>query len=129
MSAHAAPLAILFTCTLGALAILQSLLIAGLPLGRFAWGGQSARLPSRLRVAAGASIVIYAVLGLTALARTQLIATPLPSPLIHVAMWVITVYLFLSVLPNLASKSVHEKRLMTTVSALMAILALFISLT
>ncbi len=129
MSALAAPLAILFTGVLGALAILQSLLIASLPLGRFAWGGQSARLPARLRVAAGASIVIYAVFALTALARTQLIATVPPSPLIQVAMWVITTYLALSVLPNLASKSIHEKRLMTTVSALLAILALFISLT
>ncbi|MCU1580609.1 MAG: hypothetical protein JWP19_2813 [Rhodoglobus sp.] len=122
-------LAVAFTGLLGALAVLQVLLIVGMPLGRFAWGGQQDRLSSRLRAAAGLAIVIYAVLAGIALAHAQVITTPLPSLVIVIAMWVITAYLFLSVLPNLASKSIHEKRLMTPVSALLAILALLIALT
>jgi hypothetical protein len=128
MTGLAPVLAIVFVGLLGALAVLQFLLIAGMPLGRFAWGGQQDRLSPRLRGAAGLSIVIYAVFAGIALANTQVITTPVPSLIILIAMWVITAYLFLSVLPNLASKSIHEKRLMTPVSAVLAILALLIAL-
>jgi len=128
VTALAAPLSILFTGILGALAVLQTLLIAGVPLGRFAWGGQQARLPSQLRVADGVSIAIYVVFAGVALARTQVIATALPSSVTTVTMWVIAAYLLLSVLPNLASKSIHEKRLMTPVSGLLALVALLIAL-
>ena len=121
-------LALTFTGLLGALAVLQLLLIAGLPLGRFAWGGQQERLSTRLRVAAGLSIVIYGLFAGVGLARLHLITTPVPELVILIAMWVITAYLCLSVLPNLASKSIHEKRLMTPVSAVLAILASLIAL-
>ena len=46
---------------LGGLAVFQVLLIAGAPLGRFAWGGQNAVLPARLRIGSAVSIVLYAV--------------------------------------------------------------------
>ena len=128
MTGLAPVLAIVFVGLLGALAALQLLLIVGLPLGRFAWGGKQDRLSSRLRAAAGLSIVIYAVFAGIALAHAQVITTPVPNLIVVIAMWVITAYLFLSVLPNLASKSIHEKRLMTPVSAVLAILALLIAL-
>ncbi|MBG6215153.1 MAG: hypothetical protein LH475_00300 [Cryobacterium sp.] len=121
-------LAALFTALLGALAVLQLLLLVGMPLGRLAWGGQQDRLTPRLRVAAGFSILIYVVFAATALARAQVITTPIPNPINVIAMWIITGYLILSVLPNLASKSPHERRLMTFVSAVLAILALAIAL-
>ncbi|CAN5507577.1 hypothetical protein BH09ACT4_BH09ACT4_02870 [soil metagenome] len=121
-------LAFAFTGLLGALAVLQLLLLAGMPLGRFAWGGQNDRLSPRLRVAAGVSIVIYGVFAAVALARAHVISTPIPTLVTIVAMWAITAYLFFSVLPNLASKSRHERLLMTPVSAVLAILALLIAL-
>lgn len=126
---YLAPLiAVAFAAVLGALAVLQVLLILGMPLGRFAWGGQHDRLPLRLRAAASLSILIYVIFAGAGLAHAHVITTPVPSLIIAIAMWVITAYLFLSVLPNLASKSIHEKRLMTPVSAVLAILALFIAL-
>lgn len=128
MTDLAAFLVIPFTALLGALAVLQLLLLAGLPLGRLAWGGQQDRLSPRLRAAAGISIVIYAAFAATALIRVGIVTTPFPNLLNVITMWVITAYLILSVLPNLASKSLHEKRLMTPVSAVLAILALLIAL-
>ena len=128
MTGLAPVLAVGFVGLLGALAVLQLLLIVGMPLGRFAWGGQQHRLSPRLRVAAGLSIVIYAVFAGIALAHAHVIASPVPSLIIVIAMWIITTYLLLSVLPNLASKSIHEKRLMTPVSTVLAILALLIAL-
>lgn len=128
MTNFASPFAVVFAAVLGALAVLQALLILGMPLGRFAWGGQHDRLPLRLRAAASLSILIYVVFAGIALAHAHLITAPVPALIIAIAMWVIAAYLLLSVLPNLASKSIHEKRLMTPVSAVLAILALLIAL-
>ncbi|NUU33152.1 hypothetical protein [Arthrobacter sp. C9C5] len=117
-----------FCAVLGALAVLQLLLILGLPLGRFAWGGQRAVLPARLRVGSAVSIVVYAAFALVALDRAELISV-LPAPFIAVvAMWVIAAYLLFSVLPNLASQSKDERRVMVPVSLVLAGLAFVIAL-
>lgn len=117
-----------FCAVLGALAVFQLLLIIGLPLGRFAWGGQSAVLPARLRVGSAVSIVVYAAFALIALDRAELVSV-LPAPSIAVvAMWVIAAYLLFSVLPNLASKSKDERRVMVPVSLALAGLAFLIAL-
>ncbi len=113
-----------FCALLGLLAVFQLLLIAGLPLGRFAWGGQHAVLPGRLRVGSAVATMVYAVFAGVALERAGLISI-LPEPFIAVvAMWVIAAYLVLSVLPNLVSKSRHERLLMTPVSLVLAGLAI-----
>ncbi|MGO4119659.1 hypothetical protein [Arthrobacter sp. YAF16] len=117
-----------FCAVLGALAVFQLLLIVGLPLGRFAWGGQRAVLPARLRVGSAVSIVVYAAFALVALDRAEFISV-LPAPSIAVvAMWVIAAYLLFSVLPNLASKSKDERRVMVPVSLVLAGLAFLVAL-
>lgn len=116
----AIPLA--FCALLGILAVFQVLLIIGLPLGRFAWGGQHAVLPARLRVGSAVSILVYAAFATVALDRAALVSF-LPAPADVVAMWVIAAYLLLSVLPNLASKSSDERRVMVPVSLVLAGLA------
>ena len=72
MTAFAAVAAIV---VLAALAVFQLALIAGAPLGRFAWGGQNRVLPVGFRVGSAISIVLYAVFGLILLQRAGL-ATP-----------------------------------------------------
>ncbi|MBX3098646.1 MAG: hypothetical protein KF761_03630 [Salinibacterium sp.] len=128
MSTVAPFLVIPFTVLLFALAVLQILLIVGMPLGRFAWGGTQDRLSPSRRIAAGVAIVLYAAFVVIALLRSHVIATPLSDLVGIIAMWVVTSYLFFSVVPNLASKSPQEKRLMVPVSAALAILALLIAL-
>lgn len=116
-----------FCTLLGMLAAFQLLLIIGLPLGRFAWGGQNPVLPPRLRVGSAVSVLVYAVFAVVALDRAALVSI-IPVPFIAVAaMWVIAAYLLLSVLPNLASKSKHEKRVMVPVSLVLAGLAFLIA--
>ena len=117
-----------FTVLLVILAVFQLALIAGAPLGRFAWGGQNTRLPSKLRIGSAVSVLVYGLFVYIALARVGTIETPAPGLAIVIAMWVVTAYLFLSVLPNLASKSRPEKLLMVPVSAVIAVLALGIAL-
>lgn len=89
-----------FCTVLGVLAVFRSLLIIGLPFGRFAWGGQNPVLPVRHRVGSAVSVVVYAAFAVVALERAGLISI-LPAPFVAVvAMWVIAVYLLLSVLPD-----------------------------
>ncbi|MDT0168479.1 hypothetical protein [Pseudarthrobacter sp. BRE9] len=122
----AIPLA--FCAVLGVLAVFQLLLIVGLPFGRFAWGGQNTVLPTRQRVGSAVSIVIYAAFAVVALERAGLISI-LTSPFVAVvAMWVIAVYLLLSLLPNLASKSKYERRVMAPVSLVLAGLGFLLAL-
>lgn len=118
---------LVFCAVLGLLAVFQLLLVAGLPLGRFAWGGQNAVLPGRLRVGSAVSVLVYAVFAGVALERAGLIAV-MPEFVGVVAMWVVAAYLLLSVLPNLASKSRQERRVMVPVSVVLAGLAFVIAL-
>ena len=121
-------IALAFCAVLGALAVFQLLLIVGLPLGRFAWGGQSAVLPARLRAGSAVAIVVYVAFAAVALDRAGLIGVLPWDTVAVVAMWVVAAYLLLSVLPNLASKSRHEKRVMVPVSLVLAVLAVLVAL-
>jgi hypothetical protein len=108
---------------LGGLAVFQGLLIAGLPLGRFAWGGQTEVLPARLRIGSAVSIVLYAgfaVLILQAAGRLS----ALPVAFVGVAIWVLTGYFVLGIAMNAASRSRPERLLMTPVAALLAVCCL-----
>lgn len=120
-------LAIAFVVLLTALTVFQSLLAAGLPFGRFAWGGQYTVLPPRLRVGSALSVVVYALFAFIAFERADITNVFSSSPIAVITMWVIAAYLLLSVLPNLASKSASEKRVMVPVSLALAILATLIA--
>ncbi len=76
---------------LAGLTVMQTLLIFGAPIGRYAWGGKHRILPVRQRFAAALAVVLYAG------------------------------FAVLSVLPNLASKSRQQKALQTPVSIALAI--------
>lgn len=116
-----------YCALLGLLAVFQVLLIVGFPLGRFAWGGHNEVLPARLRLGSALSVLIYAAFAAVALDRSGLISL-LPAPADVVAMWIVAAYLLLSVLPNLASKSRDERRLMAPTSLVLASLAIAIAL-
>jgi hypothetical protein len=89
----------------------QLLLIIGLPFGRFVWGGQNPVLPARDRVGSAVSIVVYVGFAVVTLERAALIPIVPPPFVVVVAMWLIALYLLLNVLPKLAIKSKHERRL------------------
>jgi hypothetical protein len=117
-----------FVVVLAALTVFQVLLIVGLPLGRFAWGGQHNVLSPRLRVGSAISVVIYAIFAFVALERSGITSVFAAHLAEVIAMWVIAGYLALSVAPNLASKSPHEKRVMVPVSLGLAIIAVIIAI-
>lgn len=117
----------LFCGLLAGLAIFQLGLIAGMPLGRFAWGGQHPILPARLRFGSGMAILIYGALALVILDRADLIAI-LPNAWSGGAAWATVFYLALALALNMISPSRAERRLMAPVAALLLCCALVVAM-
>jgi hypothetical protein len=78
--------AVAFTAVMVALAVFQLTLIAGAPLGHFAWGGQDRVLPSGKRVGSVVSIALYALFSVVVLQRAGLIEL-LPGVVADVGIW------------------------------------------
>lgn len=115
-------------CTiLAALAVFQFLLILGVPIGHFAWGGQHRVLPTRLRIGSAVAIVLYALFALMILDRAGLTAV-LPDAVVAVGIWVLVGYLALGVIMNAISRSKPERYTMTPVTLVLGVLCLLVAL-
>ena len=113
---------------LAALAIFQGLLIAGAPIGRFAWGGQHDVLPTRLRVGSTVSIVLYAAFAAVILERAGLLTVIDNATFVQVTTWVLFGYFTLGIVMNVISRSKPERNTMTPVALLLAALVLIVAL-
>jgi hypothetical protein len=114
--------------TLLALTLFQLALICGAPLGKFAWGGNTTVLPTRLRIASATSIVIYAVFALFIASKAGLVQTIHHPQILNVSLWVFTGYFFLGIIMNAISRSKAERSLMTPVAAILAVSFLIVTL-
>jgi hypothetical protein len=112
---------------LAALAVFQGFLVAGAPLGRFAWGGQHEVLPTGFRMGSVVSIALYAAFAVLILQAAGLIS-PLPDDFADVAIWVLTGYFVLGIAMNAISRSRAERRTMTPVVAILAVASLVLAL-
>ncbi|TFD19929.1 hypothetical protein [Cryobacterium sp. TMS1-13-1] len=101
-------------------AIFQLLLISGLPLGRFVWGGRHEVLPTHLRIGSALSIALYLVFALLVLERAELTSFISSASFIGVDVWVLTGYFTLGVIMNGISRSKSERLVMTPVSLVLA---------
>ena len=106
---------------LAALALFQIALVLGAPLGRFAWGGGSTVLPTRLRVGSAVSVLVYAVIA-------WVVAGSVDDEGSALGIWVLTGYFALGVALNAASRSRPERLVMTPVALLLALSCLVIAL-
>jgi hypothetical protein len=104
---------------LAGLAVFQGLLVAGLPLGRFAWGGQNEVLPAGLRMGSAVSIALYALFAVLILHAAGRM-TVLPDGVVSVAIWVLAGFFALGIVMNAMSRSRSERLVMTPVVALLA---------
>ncbi|MDX2376563.1 hypothetical protein M4I32_07095 [Microbacterium sp. LRZ72] len=122
-------IAVVVLCViLGALAVFQLALVAGAPLGEFAWGGADRVLPRGKRIGSAVSIVLYALIAWIMLARAGAAPAPVPDAVIVVAAWVVTAYFALGILMNAISRSRKERFTMTPIVALLAVLSLIVAL-
>jgi hypothetical protein len=120
--------AVAMVVILGALAVFQIALIAGAPLGHFAWGGQDRVLPSSKRIGSVISIVLYGVIAAIALLRSGVIPGWNEALGVIIAMWVIFAYFAAGILLNAISRSIPERAVMTPTVAVLAALALLVAL-
>lgn len=104
----------------------QALLVCGLPLGRFAWGGQHEVLPTRLRLGSLVSLFIYIVIGWVLLARAGQGSGS--HGILGVATWVIAGLFLLGTAGNLASRSRPERFVMSPAAALLCALTVVVAL-
>ena len=112
---------------LGALAVFQGLLVAGAPLGRFAWGGQHVVLPASLRVGSVISILSYAFFALLMLQAVGVV-TVLPQGFAEVALWLLVGYFALGIALNAVSRSRPERLVMTPVVLVLTAVCLVLAL-
>ncbi|MBU5422203.1 hypothetical protein KQI48_05960 [Cellulomonas hominis] len=115
------------TVVLAALAVLQVLLAAGAPLGRFAWGGSHEVLPARLRVGSAVSVLLYALFALLLLDRSGVVDV-LPDAVAAVGTWVLLGYLVIGTAMNAISRSRAERAVMTPTALVLAVLVLLVAL-
>jgi hypothetical protein len=120
-------LAVLAVVVLVGLAVFQGLLVAGQPLGRFAWGGQHVVLPTGLRVGSAVSIALYAGFAVLILSAAGALSL-LPKGFVDVAIWVLTGYFALGIAMNAISRSRPERMVMTPVVLVLAAVCLLLAL-
>lgn len=109
------------------LSVFQFMLIAGVPIGNFAWGGAHRVLPRRLRIGSAVSIGLYAVFAAFILSRASVVDVIKNDAVLTYGMWIFTGYFFLGVFMNAISRSKKERLLMTPVALTLAILFLFVA--
>lgn len=120
--------ALLGILILASLSVFQLLLIAGRPLGDYAWGGQHKVLPKKLRIASVFSIILYVVFGFFLVSKAGLMNAIPDSLLLSVAMWAFTCYFVLGVFINAISRNKKERTLMTPIALSLAVIFLLVTL-
>lgn len=113
---------------LGLLAVLQAALIAGAPLGHYAWGGKYRVLPLKLRIGSATSILIYVIFAAFVLSKSELWILIHNKAIVDTGLWVVTGYLALGIFLNAISRSKPERTLMTPVAAVLTAAFLVVTL-
>ncbi len=105
----------------------QLLLALGILPISIAWGGRQTTLTPSLRLASVAAALVLAGCVVVIRRRAGLGATAPPSRAIRMLAWVITLYMALITLGNLASSSSVEKMLFAPLSLVLALSCLLVS--
>lgn len=117
----------LATVLFGVTIVLQILLAAGIVPITMAWGGLQPVLTTGLRTASLVAAVILAFFAYVIRRRAGLIGEFPPSRAIKILSWLITAFLTLNTLGNLASQSSGEQLLFGPISFLLALSCLVVS--
>jgi len=105
----------------GVVIVLQLLLAAGVLPVTMAWGGTQETLTSGLRMASLVSAVVLALFALVILRRAGVLGTPPIPTAVKVLSWIVTAFVALNTLGNLASQSLTETLVFTPITALLTV--------
>lgn len=112
---------------LGLLAVFQAILVCGMPLGRFAWGGQYEVLPRKLRIGSAVAIGIYALFAAFITSKVGFWQIVPSGTALNIGLWVIAAYLALGTVANLLSRSKPERYTITPVTLILFICVLVVA--
>jgi hypothetical protein len=118
--------AIIITLLLFGLTLFQLALVLGAPIGKFAWGGQHAMLPRRLRIGSAISIISYGMIAYVVLAHAHVIDSALSSTTTNISIWVLFGYFTLGIIMNAISRSTPERIVMTPTVTILALCCLLL---
>lgn len=107
--------------------VLQILLAAGILPVSMAWGGRQSKLTASLRISSIIAAILLGVFLFVIRYRAGLVGSGSIPTVIVVTSWVITAFMALNTLGNLASKSVKEKVVFGPITALLTLACLLIS--
>jgi hypothetical protein len=110
------------------IAAFQAALALGAPLGHAAWGGQQARLSTRLRIGSAVASVIWILATLIVLGRAGFEVSPLPEVVEHWGTWILVGLLPVGALMNIASSSRWERYAWGPLASILALLTLVVAL-
>lgn len=121
-----AALVVALTVLIG-LSVMQILIISGLPVGEYAWGGRHRVATPRLRLLAVVAIALYVGFSLLLMSRSGVLAGG-SSRVVVVATWVLFAYCAVSIALNAASRSRRERIVQTPVSVLLTLSVLVVAM-
>ncbi|KEO81839.1 hypothetical protein [Tumebacillus flagellatus] len=120
--------AVISAVIFGAVALFQLLLAAGLPFAHLSWGGKhQGVLPGHMRLASLLAACVLVFLTLVLLVRSGLLAMDVNHTVTLVLVWVITAFMGLNTLGNLASKSRMEKVVMAPLTGVACVMCLLVA--
>lgn len=111
-----------------AIAAFQAALAVGAPLGRAAWGGATAELPPRLRIASAVAVVIWLLAATIVLGRVGAQVVPLAAPVLLWGTWILVALSALGAMVNFASSSPWERFLWGPLAVVLGLLTLVVAL-
>jgi hypothetical protein len=124
----AGPPALAAAASFLAIAMFQTALALGAPLGRAAWGGiHDGQLPTSFRIASACAVIVWALAAVIVLGRAGVDLTPLPMRVVHVGTWVLVGILLVGALMNVASSSPWERYMWAPFTLTLAVLCLLVA--
>ena len=102
------------------LTIFQILLIAGKPLGEYAWGGQHKVLPKHLRISSVTSVILYILFAVFLVSKAGVVQIVSPGSFLDTTLWIFTGYFILGIFVNALSRSKKERLVMVPVCIVLA---------
>ena len=112
-----------------AMVIFQILLVAGLPLGHGAFGGENQILSRKLRFLSAMTVVVFLAALYIILARGGILGRGNESSsLARVGIWVLALIFCVSTLANFSSHSRVERRLMAPIALLLTVCCVMVAL-
>ncbi len=110
------------------LAVFQSALALGAPLGRYAWGGRhQGALPPRLQLGSALAVPLLLGMAMIVMIRARLIYPDLATRMAW-PNWAVFLYLVINLFANLRSESRDERRVMAPLALVLAVLVAYVAI-